>query len=60
LIKNHCRRLIKQGRKVNSNKIIMRGVIMGRSNVGRLPKIESWCSVKKLVMSMDKIEGSVV
>jgi hypothetical protein len=44
VIKNLCRRLIKQGRKVNSDKIT-RGVIMGRSHAKRLPKI-----VRELVL----------
>jgi hypothetical protein len=50
LIKNLCRRLIKQGRKVNSNKITKRGVITGRSYGGKLPKIVrelALCCLKK-------------
>jgi hypothetical protein len=43
-VKNLCRRLIKQGRKVNSNKVIIRGVIMIRIHAGKLPK-----TVRKLV-----------
>jgi hypothetical protein len=45
LIKNLCRRLIKQGRKVNSNRITTREVITGRRHVGSLPKI-----VRELVL----------
>jgi hypothetical protein len=38
-MKNICRRRIKLERKVNSNKITMRVVIMGRGHAGGLPKV---------------------
>jgi hypothetical protein len=62
-VKNLCRRLIKQGRKVNSNKITKRRVMMGRSYGGEVTKNSEGAGTlfsQKMRMVMGKIEASVV
>jgi hypothetical protein len=60
LIKNLYRRPVKQGRKVNSNKITTRGVITGRSHAGRDSKGTGTALSQKMSDGYGKIEASVV